>query len=675
MARTPLVPSDLYKIVIHGDPRITPREDIYYTRTVVDEKKNAPLTSIWRARPAAPPARFTAGEKDSLPRPSPDGSILAFASDRGEGSRIYLMSADGGEARALTGEYPSIAALVWSPAGDRLAFVATAAHEPQTAGVYHDEESGARHVRSLPYKSDSDGLLDGRRRHLFVVAIDGGEAKQQTSGNFDVAAPAWSPDGTKIAFASLRGHEETRFASDLFALDLASGAIEKLTDSAGTSTAPAYSHDGKNLAYVGHRRGDEGGGGRYNLELFVMPSSGGEARSLTASLDRTIGDWISSDVRSGFGVQAPIWSSDDGELFVAMGFEGATLIVGAKADGSGTRRLTGTPRQMAAFARNAAGTIAFAASEPTEPSAIVRLDADGEQKVTADNLWLEDRTVRAPRRMRPLADDGTELDVWILDPDEPDGAPLVLEIHGGPHAAYGASFFLEFQILAGHGMGVAYGNPRGSQTYGDNYANCITGDWGNVDASDVLNLLDAAEANGRWDKSRIGIAGGSYGGFMTSWLLGHSKRFAAGVSMRAVNEFATEFAVSDIHRWIGEEIGAPWTDGGRALFERSPMRAAHEIDVPLLIDHSDRDYRCPIDQGEQLFTLLRVLGRKNVEFVRFTGDGHELSRSGKPRSRVLRLRAIAHWFIRHLKPAGIDAVADEAGALFKPLATETVASA
>jgi dipeptidyl aminopeptidase/acylaminoacyl peptidase len=157
---------------------------------------------------------------------------------------------------------------------------------------------------------------------------------------------------------------------------------------------------------------------------------------------------------------------------------------------------------------------------------------------------------------------------------------------------------------------------------------------------------------------------------MTSWLLGHSKRFAAGVSMRAVNEFATEFAVSDIHRWIGEEIGAPWTDGGRGLFERSPMRAAHEIDVPLLIDHSDRDYRCPIDQGEQLFTLLRVLGRKNVEFVRFTGDGHELSRSGKPRNRVLRLRAIAHWFIRHLRPAGVEPVPDEAGALFKPLPDE-----
>jgi dipeptidyl aminopeptidase/acylaminoacyl peptidase len=157
---------------------------------------------------------------------------------------------------------------------------------------------------------------------------------------------------------------------------------------------------------------------------------------------------------------------------------------------------------------------------------------------------------------------------------------------------------------------------------------------------------------------------------MTTWLLGHSKRFAAGVSMRAVNDFVSEVGAADLGWFLEREVDAPWTDGGRKLFEASPMRRAHEIDVPLLVEHSDRDYRCPVDQGEQLFSLLRRLGKKQTEFVRFTGDGHNLSRTGKPRNRVLRLRAIAHWLIRHLRPDGIAPAPDEAGALFKPLPTE-----
>jgi dipeptidyl aminopeptidase/acylaminoacyl peptidase len=171
------------------------------------------------------------------------------------------------------------------------------------------------------------------------------------------------------------------------------------------------------------------------------------------------------------------------------------------------------------------------------------------------------------------------------------------------------------------------------------------------------------------------LAGGSYGGFMTTWLLGHSDRFACGVSMRAVNDLVSEVGAADLGWFLESEVGAPWDDGGRKLFELSPMRAAHAIAVPLLVEHSERDYRCPIDQGEQLFTLLSRLRKAPVEFVRFTDDGHNLSRTGKPRNRVLRLRAIAHWFVRYLRPAGIAPPPDEAGALFAPLPTEAAVAA
>ncbi len=247
----------------------------------------------------------------------------------------------------------------------------------------------------------------------------------------------------------------------------------------------------------------------------------------------------------------------------------------------------------------------------------------------------------------------------------------MLEVHGGPHGAYGYTFFLEFQMLAGAGIAVAYGNPRGSQSYGHAYANAILGDWGGIDAADVLRILDGALAQGTFDTARIGAAGGSYGGFMTTWLLGHSDRFAAGVSMRAVNDFVSEIGASDLGWFLEKELQTTTpSDAGRELFERSPMRAAANVRVPLLVEHSERDYRCPIDQGEQLFTALRRLGNTDTEFVRFTDTGHEISRAGKPRSRILRLRAIAHWFVRHLKPAGVAPRPDAAGALFAPLPGE-----
>ncbi|MGH7728751.1 MAG: alpha/beta hydrolase family protein, partial [Vulcanimicrobiaceae bacterium] len=316
--------------------------------------------------------------------------------------------------------------------------------------------------------------------------------------------------------------------------------------------------------------------------------------------------------------------------------------------------------------------LALAYATATVPGEIARLVPNAaEERLTACNPWLDERALAAPRRVRPRAADGTVLDLWLLEPrGDERPAPWVLEVHGGPHAAYGHTFFLEFQILASHGIGVAYGNPRGSQSYGERYADAITGDWGGLDVADVLSLLDAACANAPIDPARLGIAGGSYGGFMTTTLLGRSERFAAGVSMRAVNDFVSEVGASDFGWFLEEELRTTWNDGGRALFERSPMRHAHAISAPLLVEHSERDFRCPADQGEQLFTLLRRLGRTNVEFVRFAGDGHGLSRTGKPRNRILRLRAIAHWFIRHLRPAGIAVASDEAGSLFLPLPTE-----
>ena len=243
----------------------------------------------------------------------------------------------------------------------------------------------------------------------------------------------------------------------------------------------------------------------------------------------------------------------------------------------------------------------------------IACSAGGSERVVTDlNAWLRDKAVVAPRCLAASAPDGTPLDAWLIVPpgERATPPPLVLEIHGGPHSI-GNTFFLEFQILAGCGFAVAYGNPRGSAGYGQAFASAITGDWGGLDASDVLAILDAALAAEPLDATHVAAVGGSYGGFMTTWLLGHTDRFATGISMRACNDFVSFTGATDIGFFFAAELGLGLTAGGmRELFERSPIRAAEHIAAPLLIMHSERDYRCPIDQGEQLFNCCACWERR-----------------------------------------------------------------
>ena len=611
--RSPLAPNDLFSIVTVADPRLAPDGSVYFRRSQADRAADATLSAIWRVDPGGTSAPFTAGRNDRLPRIAPDGSLLAFVGERADKPRIYLMPTAGGEARAIGDAYDKIVALEWSPDGARLAFVASTEHEPRTARVFHDTPSGARHIRALPFKSDLDGLLDGTRRHVFVLDVRSGACERMTWGDFDAGAPAWARDGTRIAFSAAIGLPECSFAADIHVVDCASKTVRTLTGGDGPMESPAWSHDGATIAFLGHQHGDDAGG-RFNTELLLVDVASGRIASLSAGLDRTVGNAIINDLRSGLANAPPVWSADDREIFTLVSDEGACGIRAFARDGGASRIVAAGERDIFAFAHDA-GTFAFAFSTPQIPADVARIAPDGsETRLTALNAaWLADKLVVTPQRYRPAADDGTRLDAWLLVPlAAPEPQPL------------------------------------------------------------VQRILDGALARGGLDRSRVGIAGGSYGGFMTTWLLGHSDRFAAGVSMRAVNDFVSEVGASDIGWFLERELRTPPNlgDRGQALFDASPMRAVPQIDAPLLVEHSERDYRCPIDQGEQLFTLLRRLGKKKVEFVRFTGDGHELSRGGKPRNRILRLRAIAHWFIRHLRPAGIAPAPDEAGALFAPLPYE-----
>ena len=664
-----MLPSDFLGLICVEDPQIAPDASaIVYVRARQNLAENRTERSLWRARDGKLEA-FTQGIADRAPRWSPNGRAIAFLrTDPEKKTHLFAIPADGGEPREVAGPFGRCGAPAWSPDGSRIAFAAAALPDSADASLVFDEPSGARHILRLPYKSDALGLFDGKRMQIHVAQLDG-PVRVVAKGAFEAGTPAWSPDGKRLAFGANPGVVEGSFANDVYAVDAdGDGTLQRLTAMNGLFGTPAFSRDGNELAVLGNDTDEFAG--RRNQQLWCIPLRGGAPRSLTPARRLYLGDGIIADLRVHENAN-PYWSPGDREIVVQRSQEGVCELIAYARDGSSERRITGADSEIYAFSGARDGTLAFAATTLGDPGSLHVVAPDGAlSHLPNENAeWLAAHPPVVPERSRPHAADGTELDLWLLRAN-PDAA-LVHAIHGGPHGAYGCAYFFEFQLLAAMGLSVAYGNPRGSQTYGEAYADAITGRWGELDAADLLTMREAAVRAGGFDRSRIGVEGGSYGGLMTTWLLGHDRGYRCGVSMRAVNDYVSFAGASDIPNFIERELAASWEDdGGRRLFELSPIRAAAAIEAPLLIVHSDRDLRCPIDQGEQLFQRLRLLG-KTAEFVRFTGDGHDLSRSGSPRNRLLRYRALAHWLRAHL---GVEDPKRDAGWLFAPYEGEPEAA-
>lgn len=668
-----LFPSDFPDLTGVEDPQIAPDGTaVLFVRARFNLAENRTERSIARVKLGDYPQPFTRGITDRGPRWSPNAKRIAFLrKDDQQKTWVYAIGTDGGEPVALAGPFSRVAAPAWSPDGSSLAFAAAVAGEPADTTVAFDEKSGARHIVALPYKTDLAGLSDGKRMQIHVVGPDGA-ARLVAGGPFDALHPAWSRDGRRLVFVANPGVPEGSFASDLYAVGAGGGELERLTTmNCGFFGPPAFSRDGTQIAFIANDTLDFGG--RRNPQLWCVDATGGTPRSLTPARAHYLGDAIASDLRAHDHI-APFWLPGDAEIVVQRSHEGACVLSAFARDGSTVRDIVGGERAVYAYSGAPDGALAFAATDPVEPGDVYLWREGFEMRVTEENLpWIDRHPPVAPQRIRPRAPDGSVLDAWIIDAVEPtrNSPPLVHAIHGGPHAAYGFAFFFEFQMLAAHGMTVVYGNPRGSQSYGEQYADAITGRWGELDAGDLLAIRDAALEAREVDRKRVAVQGGSYGGLMTTWLLGHDGGYACGVSMRAVNDYLSFAGVSDIPNFIERETASNWDDDGRRLFELSPIRGAARIEAPLLIMHSERDLRCPIDQGEQLFGRLRLLG-KTAEFVRFTTDNHDLSRDGTPRNRLLRYRALLHWLRRYLGLGRRGKTAP--GWLFAPLPGEEEAA-
>lgn len=697
---------DLFEFVWVADPQISPDgRRVAFVRVTVDEKSDQYLTDIWIApvdgREA--PRKLTGGTRDTAPRWSPDGSRLAFVrsveqNGRPQPPQVFVMSMDvGGEARAIT-EIPRGAGNpAWSPDGRTIAFSSSAKQEDlKKAQEEKDEKKDAADAKTDTAKKDekaapdrpresdvrvittavyrANGVADfgyvdlDRPTHIWTVVVPAGDAelatpRQVTSGEFSEGNFTWAPDGSRLFFVSNRVKESYYFPndSDLYSVPADGGEITKVVSIDGTIGDYALSPDGKRLAFVGTLHGTPVRSySQSDLWVADLPSASGAAstpRNLTASYDFDVDGGLGGDQRAPRGAMpsGPVWTGDGRAILIKVGEQGDANIKRVDAQSGKVDALTkGNHDVMGYTADDDAQTLAVIISSQTVLGDLHALDAGSgaTTRITRFNDELFGKlALSAPEEIWYSSFDGRKIQGWILKPPDFDKSrkyPMILQIHGGPHSAYGNTFTHEFQWMAARGYVVLFTNPRGSSNYGQEFGNIIQFKYPGDDYKDLMAGVDELIKRGYVDEGRLGVTGGSGGGLLTNWVVTQTQRFKAAVSQRDISDWTNFWYTADF--WLFNPSwfrAAPFEDP-QDFAQRSPITHVKNITTPLMFILGDEDWRTPPSAGgEQLFRALKYLKRDTV-MVRFPDENHELSRSGKPWHRVERLQHILGWMDKWL---------------------------
>lgn len=645
-------PADLALLRTPGAPTLSPDgATAVVAVTRLDMQENEYRSVLWQVGTdgASPARQLTQGTKDSEPRFSPDGRWLAFLR-AGEGkAQLHVLPTDGGEAVRVTDHPLGAGAAVWSPDSTAIAYT-TRIPEPGRYGTDEKltpDKEAPRLITELAYRVDGLGFTTDRRQHVFVVdvvrdgaPVDQPEPVQVTDGDWDDRGVAWSPDGTTLAFASAR-HERRHvdLAGDLFVCARDGSDLRQLTDSTTEPARPVFSPGGSEVFYTSP--GDLGPDALdfvANHEgLWSVPVDGSApATRHTAAEPDDLSDGL------------PMTSTPDGVLVGRLNRGAIELWSRPWGEGEPTLVIGGS-RQVRGHDA-AAGVVVATVADAGSAGELVALRDGVETVLTSFGAAMtEAGGLREVREFAATSADGYPVHGWIVRPEGDGPHPVLLNVHGGPYAQYGWTLFDEAQVYAGAGYAVVMCNPRGAAGYGAAHGRSIRHDMGNLDAADVLAFLDAALGEPDLDADRVGVMGGSYGGYMTTWLIGHTDRFAAAISERAFNEPVSFTGSSDIGwffpgEYVGREPGL--------VAKQSPFSFLDNISTPTLVIHSEHDWRCPVEQGQRLFVALKQRGVE-TELLLFPGEGHELSRSGLPSHRVARFDHVLRWWGMHL-PSSVN---------------------
>jgi len=644
---------DIFEFEVASDPQISPDGSrVAYVRQSMDIMTDQPRANIWIVNADGSDHRPLLSGKDNYtsPRWSPGGDRLAYVSSaEGRGPQLYVRWLDTGQTAMLTNLRKPPRGLAWSPDGRMIAFSMLVPAEGTTLAKPPAKPEGAewaapaKVIDRLYYRADGRGYLETGNNHIFVVPADGGTPRQLTEGDFDHdGSLSWSPDGSRIAFSANRSpdYEYQPVESDIWTVAVADGSLARLTERVGPDRSPTYSPDGRTIAYLGF---DDRKMGYHNAGVYLMDADGANPRALTADFDRSI--------------EAIEWAGSSNRLYVmyddlarkhlaTLSLRGA---IESFANDVGGQSI-GRPYTSGGFSAAANGAYAYTAGSEYRP-ADVAAGGRGERprRLTAlnDDL-LAHKTLGRVQNLRWRSAGELEIEGWLVTPPDFDPSkkyPLILEIHGGPFTAYGPHFTAEIQLMAAAGYVVLYTNPRGSTSYGYDFANEIHHNYPGQDYDDLMAGVDAAIETGYVDADRLYVTGGSGGGVLTAWIVGKTDRFRAAVVAKPVINWISTSLTTDISAFMPEYwfANAPWEDPDE-YWRRSPLSLVGNVTTPTMLLTGEKDHRTPIPESEQYYAALK-LRKVDTAMVRIPDASHGIA--GRPSQLIAKVDNILAWFAKY----------------------------
>ena len=654
--RRGITAEDYFNFVLLADPRLSPDgNQVVYVASRVDKPRNRRMPSIWIVGTdgrSAPRMLVDESWSASAPRWSPDGKTIAFTSGRviedstgktgtqqpapGR-AQLWTVAVAGGAPHRVTNVANGVSGCSWSPNATQ--FVCLVRTGPSDTLNTGPDRSDVRHYASITYKFNDTGWFDDKRSHLWVIDATTGAARPLTSGDaWNDTDPQWSPDGSRIAFVSDRTGKELDESrnSDVWTIPAAGGSLTKISTSPERDASPVWSPDGRSIAFLSSEDEDA------PQQVFIAPSDGsGTPKVVAPALDLIPGNLQ--------------WVDRGRSLYFDTGVKGELHVFRVDVATGVVRQVTHGPRGVrASNVSPTAGRIVYLANDFSHLDDVYTsaLDGSGERKLTDANaaLW-KTLDFASVERMTYKGADGWDVDGFLVKPlgwTAGKTYPMILSIHGGPAGQYGVDWYHEFQVDAAKGYAVFFTNPRGSTGYGRKFQRGIELQWGGNDYVDIMNGVKAVIAANPWiDTTRLGVTGGSYGGYMTNWIVGHTGMFKAAVTLRSISNFISDDGTRDGAYGHKNDFGGDIFEKMDLYWDRSPLKYVKNVSTPILILHSDNDFRVPIEQGEQWFRALKHFG-KTAEIVFFPRENHNLTRTGEPKHLVESLNWQLYWFDRYL---------------------------